>query len=216
MKNRFFITHFLIGSLAAMCYGTAMSATLAFNFSSTVMEPGGVGTLFGVGDGTEVTGTVIYDSTATDSEAGNEIIGDYFMSVPPFDLTVGAPLNLAGDTSLRLRVTDANDVSLRDRVVFTARNPFLDATGMVWFIEFTTPTGGDTTIISSDAVPDIATLMSFPVARLGVTDNFDGSEIGSFEARVTSITAVPIPSAAFLFSSGLLGLAWMRKKSARI
>ena len=64
----------------------------------------------------------------------------------------------------------------------------------------------------------IPALANLPYAGLWASDYVDGSEVGTIEASVTSMTvsSVPVPAAAWLFASGLVGLVGVARRKKDI
>ena len=203
---------------------------ITYNFTGTVISQTGVY----IGQGTEVTGSITFDTSLIDGLASNGVTDNFFSGNAANSLFVWTMTTTNGSVTTSHSVTGQvsgsifgqmliEDSSTQDGFNFTVNDSSGQgrsnlSLGDINNLNLVLPgTGG----LADSAGFDLTTLLlasvtnqdSF-VCTFNCTDpGIPGSGILDFS--VTNISAVPIPGALLLFGSGLLGLFGIGKHSKR-
>ena len=192
MKHRLLMYAFFVASLAL---STTASATTVINFETTVQDGG-------IFNGTSGSGTITYDETLLWG-SGEE----YLYLDLPYDLGIDTdyydPAN-PGASTFALDITfdifgqHFTTVNDADYTYFPDLT-FID--GMLSFMNFSV----------NEAGPNIteinkAGINSFAMFDTALTTGLDGVYRGDLTVDGVVVSAVPVPAAAWLFGTGLLGL----------
>ncbi|MCP5068887.1 MAG: PEP-CTERM sorting domain-containing protein [bacterium] len=204
---------------------TANAAPITFNFTGTVTSTSGIW----VGQGTAVTGFYTYDTALMDSGstndfdqfsagvAGNELYSwEFSVSLGAVTRTTASNQNAAGTYHHGLVIFDraSEDRYLIQSAVVVASDDFAAIS-----LRDTVGTPPDAIAVGTGNLTGVApttapNLSLFDTIAAGTYEERDitGTRVGTVDFNVTSITlAVPEPTTALLFATGLAGLAMRRR-----
>lgn len=212
----------LVVSLLALS-PAAMASTIHYDFSGVITAVPTAMTSIAVGDSWSA-------SLVIDSNAPAATISLPHPSLPLFTagtqtsyaglsgtLSIGSGFSYTFDTGANLRVSNDAVVNgmMLDGAAFisSASNLSLDGLDIISVrVGFQTLLGQFANLIDDTSMPSQATLASFPQAQMALTvvDNATGSfgpgVTGSLSSLSVTASPVPVPAAAWLFGSALLGL----------
>lgn len=188
----------LLGTLA---YGQAShAAPVTVTFTGTVTNKSGD---FAGATG-PVSGTFIYDSVAGDDLNGSASIGLYSFAGDPYGFSVQVDgFGSLDGTSTLVQVGD-------DGAVLPGSDTFQVA-GTDGIYQSRIDWTGPTSTFSGDGIPDLSVILT--MNPLFVITNFSSGQtelLASLDSL--SVSAVPLPAAAWLLGSGLLALVGIRRK----
>ncbi|MEN8205160.1 MAG: VPLPA-CTERM sorting domain-containing protein [Pseudomonadota bacterium] len=205
MSKRLFSIKVLPGILLAVLSGTlfAMAAAAApVTVSFTKNDASGSGSLSGTGP--NVSGFLVYDSDSANASTGNP--GDpllVFDGVPyEYSVQIDNFGTLSG-SSIITQVGDNGAVLPGQDTFQVVSNGVQYQVSIVW--------SGPTSTFSGNGIPDLSVLSEMsPQLNIFNKSTFEFEMIGPLTSL--SMTTVPVPAAAWLFGSGLLGLAGIARR----
>ena len=203
MKNRMLarvLWAFVVGGGALVSASSASAALMTFTFTGEYVSGP-------AGPGTTITGTITYD-TSTAPTGGNGTTFSRYTSVPTFSLTYavengGGTTIAAGSStgSLQIDVRDNHGSGKDEFHIVSGANASIG--DPVDDLELRLLDETDLDAVSGLDLPSMLAVSAFDdLAEFTLNDRQGLDSI----FRLTEITAVPIPAAAWLFGSGLLGL----------
>lgn len=200
-----------IGVLAAA--GNVHAALTEFKFVGTVTY----GQLAPVG--TKFNGSFFYDPTMLPlAGSAAESTALYKASAPArLEATVNG--HVLSTPGIRVTVYDNMGGNTEDMIDITSATPSLDGQVLAngSFGLRLASASGYTQVLSSAALPtqfDVAAFNAGPTLNYGWLNSDGGQQGTKLSFTIDSITAVPVPAAAWLFGSGLLGLAAAARRRA--
>lgn len=173
---------------------------------------------FGGTFGTPVTLELVYDSAATDAAPSNSTIGVY-EAVLGMTLTVGETV-VPAFPSMRIGVINDQVDPVATLDVWEARSQVDDGPRStqfyLWFLNLCVcpgPTDLDSDALVPPPWPGTWDAAGITYSVREGTDPLEPATLAIAEAEVTSVTVVPLPSAAWLFTTGALAAAaWARRR----
>lgn len=191
----------------------ANAAIIDFQFGGTITYGG---TLASVGD--KIVGSFSYDSSVSyTDEDGVSPPTSYYSFNAPFGISATIGSHLIATSGLNIRVTDNFGGNVQDGFDLSAYSPLVDGHELFGNFGFTLNSRYDNpNVLNSSALPsflDVSAFNAGPTLNYGWLQRYDIQEGAMLRFTIDSIApSVPIPSAAGLFGSGLLGLTGFARR----
>jgi hypothetical protein len=198
-----------VGVLAAA--GNVHAGMAEFKLVGTVTYGGQLAPV-----GTKFTGYFAYDPAMPPAT----VVGDIGLYSAPAPARLEATINghTLSTQGLNITVFDNMGGNAEDMIVISGGSPSLDGQALANsnFSFNLASASGYTQVFSGVTLPtqfDLAAFNAGPTLNYGSLIT-DGGHVTKLSFTIDSITAVPVPAAAWLFGSGLLGLAAAARRRA--
>jgi hypothetical protein len=200
--------------VVALISTSSYSSIIIYDFTGTVTDAGNIaGVSASIGD--TIIGKFAYDTATSDSNA-DPTLGDYinFGITPPLMITLPSGSITFGDFTSVFVTVDTN-------INIAAGLPDPTAPGFYIDHDIIFSLNSTSTALATDAIPTNIDLNDFD-SVIGTFSSFNfnlflptGDPI-QYSIDTLTIRAVPIPSAVWLFGSGLLGLIGISKRKKAV